>query len=80
MLDFPGGLAVKNLQCRSYRRRGFDPWAGKMPKGTATHSSIFAWSIPWTEGTGGLLSTGLQRVGQDGSDLPHAHTVCICYS
>ena len=26
----------------------------------ATHSSILAWKIPWTEGPGGLQSTGLQ--------------------
>ena len=29
----------------------------------ATHSSILAWSIPWTEKPGGLRSTGLHRVG-----------------
>ena len=29
---------------------------------TATHSSIFAWGIPWTEEPGGLQSVGLQRV------------------
>ena len=31
----------------------------------ATHSSILAWRIPWTEEPGGLQSTGLQRVGHD---------------
>ena len=30
-------------------------------KGTATHSSIFAWRIPWTEKPGGLQSIGSQR-------------------
>ena len=30
----------------------------------ATHSSIVAWRIPWTDEPGGLQSTGLQRVGQ----------------
>ena len=30
--------------------------------GMATHSSILAWKIPWTEEPGGLQSTGLQRV------------------
>ena len=29
----------------------------------ATHSSILAWTIPWTEDPGGLQSMGLQRVG-----------------
>ena len=31
----------------------------------ATHSSILAWEIPWTEEPGGLLSMRLQRVGHD---------------
>ena len=31
----------------------------------ATHSSVLAWRIPWTEEPGGLQSMGLQRVGQD---------------
>ena len=35
----------------------------------ATHSSLPAWRIPWTEEPGGLQSTGSQRVGHDLSDL-----------
>ena len=31
----------------------------------ATHSSILAWNIPWTEEPGELLSIGSQRVGHD---------------
>ena len=31
----------------------------------ATHSSILAWRIPWTEEPGGLGSIGLQRAGHD---------------
>ena len=31
----------------------------------ATHSSILAWRIPWTEKPRGLQSAGPQRVGQD---------------
>ena len=34
-------------------------------KEMATHSSILAWKIPWTEGPGGLQSTGLRRVKHD---------------
>ena len=34
-------------------------------KGMATHSSILAWRVPWTEGPGGLQSIGSQRVGHD---------------
>ena len=33
-----------------------------LDKGTATHSSILAWEIPWTEEPGGLQSVGLQRI------------------
>ena len=40
---------------------GEDP----LEKEVATHSSIPAWRIPWTEEPGGLQSMGSQRVGQD---------------
>ena len=43
-------------------------WADPLEEGTATHSRILAWRIPWTEEPGGLQSTGSQRVGLDGSD------------
>ena len=36
-----------------------------LEKGMATHSSILAWRIPWTEEPGGLQSMGLQRVRHD---------------
>ena len=36
-----------------------------LEKGMATHSSILAWRIPWTEEPDGLQSTGLQRVGHN---------------
>ena len=36
-----------------------------LEKGMATHSSILAWEIPWTEEPGGLQSMGSRRVGQD---------------
>ena len=35
-----------------------------LEKETATHSSILAWRVPWTEEPGGLLSMGLKRVTQ----------------
>ena len=40
---------------------GEDP----LEKEMATHSSILAWRIPWTEKPGGLQSTGSQRVRHD---------------
>ena len=36
-----------------------------LEEGMATHSSILAWRIPWTEEPGGLQSMGSQRVGHD---------------
>ena len=36
-----------------------------LEKGMATHFSIHAWRIPWTEEPGGLQSMGSQRVGRD---------------
>ena len=36
-----------------------------LEKEVATHSSILAWGIPWTEEPGGLQSTVSQRVGHD---------------
>ena len=38
-------------------------WEDPLEEGIATHSSILAWRIAWTEGPGGLQSTGSQRVG-----------------
>ena len=36
-----------------------------LEKGMATHSSILAWSIPWTEEPGGLQSMRVAKVGHD---------------
>ena len=43
-----------------------------LEKETATHSSIFAWNIPWTEETGGLQSMGWQSRTRL-SDFFHFH-------
>ena len=64
-LGFPSGSGSKKLPAmretcvQSLGRE--DP----LEKGMATHSSILAWKIPWTEGPGGLQSMGSQRVGHD---------------
>ena len=51
--------AVLETQVRSLGQE--DP----LKKGMATHSSILAWRIPWTQESGGLQSMGLQGVGHD---------------
>ena len=56
---------VKNLPVK---QETWIPSLGRedsLEKGMATHSSILAWRIPWTEEPGGLQSIGLQRVRQD---------------
>ena len=40
-------------------------WEDPLDKGMAIHSSILAWTIPWTEEPGGPQSMGSQRVGHD---------------
>ena len=40
-------------------------WEDPLEEGIATHSSILAWRIPWTEEPGGLQSIGWKRVGHD---------------
>ena len=40
-------------------------WEDPLEKEMATHSSILAWRVPWTEEPGGLQATGSQRVGHD---------------
>ena len=55
-------LSGKESPCQ-FRRHGFYPWVRKIPleKEMATHSSILAWEIPWTEEPGGLQSMGSQK-------------------
>ena len=40
-------------------------WEDPLEEGVATHSSILAWRIPWTEEPDGLQSMGSQRVEHD---------------
>ena len=40
-------------------------WEDPLEKEMATHSSILAWEVPWTEEPGGLRSMGLQTAGHD---------------
>ena len=40
-------------------------WEDPLEEGMATHSSILAWIIPWTEEPGRLHSMGSQRIGYD---------------
>ena len=68
LLMHPGtSLVAQMLKSLQSGRPRFDPWVREEPleKDMATHSSILAWRIPWTEEPGGLQSMGLQRVRHD---------------
>ena len=66
-----GGSDRKNLPAvQETRVRSFG-WEDPLEKEMATHSSILAWKIPWTEETGGLQSTGSKRVGHDWTTNTH---------
>ena len=54
---------VKNLPVVQETWVRFLSWEDPLEKEMATHSSIPAWKIPWTEELGGLQS--MQRVGHD---------------
>ena len=51
--------AIQEIQVQSLG------WEGLLEKKMATHFSILAWRIPWTEEPGSLQSMGLQRVRHD---------------
>ena len=56
---------VKNPDCNAGDPGSIPGLGRSLEKEMATHSSILAWKIPWTEEPGGLQSTGLQRVGHN---------------
>ena len=62
---FPGGSVVKNLPANAGDMGLILGLRRSHGEGMATHSSILAWEIPWTEELGGLQFMGLQRVRQD---------------
>ena len=54
---------VKNLPAMQETQVTSLGWEDPLEMGMATHSSILAWRIPWTEESGGLQSTGSQKGG-----------------
>ena len=69
-MGFPAGTSGKEPACqyRRHKRCGFDGSLGQedpLEESMATHSSILAWRIPWTEEPGGLQLVGSQRVGHN---------------
>ena len=58
---FPGGSVVKNLPAEQETQVLFLGWQDPQEKEMATHSSILAWEIPWTEEAGRLQSMESQE-------------------
>ena len=61
---------LKNLPAMQKTWVRFLSWEDPLEKEMATHSSILAWRIPWTEEPGGLQSMGSQRVRHDLATKP----------
>ena len=67
---------VKNPPAGDAGELGSIPGSGDpLEEDMATHSSILAWKMSWTEKPGGLQSIGSQRVGHDQA-TEHEHTQC----
>ena len=85
MLLVPGGSDSKKSACNAGDTGLIPGWEDLLEKGMATHCSILAWRIPWTE-----ESMWLQRAGHDwatksnklvsGSQIHYENRACIsCY-
>ena len=65
ILSFSLAQTGKNLPAMQETQVQSLTWEDPVETGMTTHSSILAWSSPWTEEPGGLQSTGLQGVRHD---------------
>ena len=71
-MGFPGGTEVKNLPANAGSKKilGLIPGLeDTLEEEMATHSSILAWEIPWTEEPGGIV----HGVTKSRTRLEHAH-------
>ena len=60
-ISFPGSSVVKNLPTKLETQVLSLGWEDPLEKEMATHSSILAWEIPWTEEPSGLQSMGVTK-------------------
>ena len=61
----PGGSLVRNLPALQETWVISLSWEDSLEESMATHSTILAWEIPWTQGPSGLQSIASQRVEHD---------------
>ena len=67
-MGFPDDATIKSPHNNAGDLRDQSLFLGQedpLEDGMATHSSILAWRVPWTEKPGGLQSMGSQRVRHD---------------
>jgi len=64
-MGFPGGSVGKKSTCNAGDTDSILGREDPLEKEMATHSSILAWRIPWTEEPDGLQSIGSQRIRRD---------------
>ena len=58
-----GFLVAQMVKTLPSMKETYSPWKkDPLEEGMATHSTILAWRIPWTEGPGGLQSMGVAKV------------------
>ena len=75
-MGFPGGSVVKNPPAKEETRVWSLGQEDSLEKEMVIHSSILAWSIPWTEERGELQSMGLQRVRHNWV-TKQQHIMCV---
>ena len=79
LMGFAGGSDGKESAC-NVRDLGSIPGSGRfLEKGMATHFSILAWRISWTEEPGGLQSMEPQRVKHHGATNTFFHIFTMKY-
>ena len=65
LAGFPGGSDGKESACNVGDLGSILGWEDSLEKGMATHSSVLAWRISWTEESDVLQSLGSQRIKHD---------------
>ena len=73
-VGFPGGSLLNTLPALWEIRVRFLGQENPLEEGMATHSSLLAWRIPWTEEPCGLQSMGSQRLRHDWATNTSLHT------
>ena len=76
---FPGNSVSKESACSSENQVQSPGREDPLEKEMATHSSILAWKIQWTEELGGLQSVGLQESDMSQRLTHYWIPVCIVY-